>query len=43
MDPYVAWVIVNCIVCVCVVLVALFTDSPWALLGLFFLFNAKID
>jgi hypothetical protein len=39
MNGYTAVVLLNGLICSCVVLVAYFTKSPWALLGLLFLFS----
>jgi hypothetical protein len=39
MDQYTALVLLNASICACTVLVAYFTKSPWALLGLLFLFS----
>jgi hypothetical protein len=41
MNAYLSAAIINVSICVCVGIVAYFTKSPWALLGLVFLFNVE--
>lgn len=43
MNLYEAAATINVSICICVVLVAVFTKSSLALLGLFFLFSARMD
>lgn len=41
MNPYASAVITNAVICACVFGVAWLLESPWALLGLFFLNDVK--